>query len=430
MRAIRVVFLGLYFEAWDALGPVYQLMKSDPRFEPVVLSMPRKLTGELRYEGEQRSHEFLDSQGIDHLRLNMGDSGSENRKGLEALRDLAPDYVFTNYPWQRNYQPALRFDELVKFTRLAYVPYFSIAMVVEPEYEPGGGQAGGSVATHLYTQRLHQLASLIFTQDVNVLEAHRTTERGADHVFLTGSPKIDTLREAAIIGLAAWPLAGKGFRLLWAPHHSYSPHWLNFGVFSEIKDQMLALAKQRPDIQIVLRPHPFMWGTLSDRKVLTPDAINKWRREWESLPNTATSEGGSYGELFLAADVLLTDGISFIAEYPLVTGKPSIFFEKQDHWPFTQIGELAANCSVRVRTFQEFIAALEEFQVSGHLDRRAAIARLIEATSPEPGNAAKLIVERVYMDFAGPGGPSSLVNPDSLTQTPWELVAGREPFDD
>ena len=430
MRAIKVVFLGLYFEAWDALGPIYKLMKDDPRFAPVVVSMPRKLTGELRYEGEQQSHEFFASQAIEHIRLNQGGNGSENESGLATLKELAPDYVFTNYPWQRNYQPALRFDRLIQFTRLAYVPYFSLAMVDEPDYEPGGGQGGAKVATHLYRQRLHQLASLVFTQDKNVLEAHQETEQGSGHVYLTGSPKIDSLRESALSGVSTWPILGAGFRLIWAPHHSYSPHWLNFGVFAQIKDQMLALAKSRPDIQIILRPHPFLWGTLVDRNVLSEAELQSWRQDWESLPNTATSEGGSYGELFLATDALVTDGISFLGEFPLVTGKPSIFFEKQDHWEFSPIGEIAAACSVRVQNFQQLEAVLDQTVKSGLPNLKSEIDRLVAESSPQPGNAAKLILDQVVKDFSGPDGPSRLVEPTLIMQTPWELVPGREPFED
>ena len=36
MKPIKVAFLGLYFEAWDALDEIYRLMLKDPRFEPVV----------------------------------------------------------------------------------------------------------------------------------------------------------------------------------------------------------------------------------------------------------------------------------------------------------------------------------------------------------------------------------------------------------
>jgi CDP-glycerol glycerophosphotransferase (TagB/SpsB family) len=430
MKPIRVVFLGLYFEAWDSLDEIYQKMVKDHRFEPVVVSMPRKLTGQLAYAQEDKSHSFFESAGIRHVRLNTGGSGSENLDGLKVLKDLAPDYVFVNYPWQRNYQPAVRFDKLIEFTRLAYVPYFSLVMVDEPDDEPGGGQAGSLVATHLYKQRLHQLASLVFTQDKFVKDAYKSTERGDSYVHFTGSPKIDALFRQAQQGKASWSIAGDGYRVVWAPHHSYSPHWLNFGVFSKFKDDMLAFAKTNPDIQIVLRPHPFLWGTLTDRKVISSSELESWRSAWDELPNTAVDEDGSYAELFLATDILITDGISFLGEYPLITKKPTIFFENKDHWKFTAIGELAAAASVRVHTFSELEDAITQARTTGLPDKSSEIKQLAMASSPFPGEAAARIIEQVYLDFAGPNGPSSLINTGQLTELPWELVPGREPFED
>lgn len=430
MKPIRVVFLGLYFEAWDALDEIYQLMLQDDRFDPIVVSLPRKLTGQVKYADEDKSHAFFESKGIEHLRFNFGDDSSANQLGLEKLKELAPDYVFVNYPWQRNYQPAIRFDKLVEFTRLAYVPYFSLAMVEEPDDEPGGGQQGSLVATHLYKQRLHQLASLVFTQDKYVKEAYKSTERGDAYVHFTGSPKIDSLFREAEQGKASWPIPGEGFRMIWAPHHSYSPHWLNFGVFAKIKDQMLDFAKANSDIQIVLRPHPFLWGTLTDRNVLSDDELSYWRSQWDELPNTSVDEDGSYAELFLATDVLITDGISFLGEYPLITNKPTVFFENQDHWKFTAIGELAAKASVTVHSFTELEQAIASARANGLPDRKEQIRQLAEASSPYPGQAAARILESVYQDFAGPTGPSPLVEKSAIHETAWELVAGREPFED
>ena len=430
MGPIKVVFLGLYFEAWDALDQIYQIMAKDPRFEPVVVSMPRKLTGQLAYAQEEKAHAFFEGRNIPHIRLNTGGSGSQNLEGLAVLKDLAPDYVFVNYPWQRNYQPAVRFDHLVEFSRLAYVPYFSLVMVDEPDDEPGGGQVGSLVATHLYKQRLHQLASLVFTQDKNVLDAYASTERGNSYVHFFGSPKIDNLRKEAQKGSASWPIQGKGFRVVWAPHHSYSPHWLNFGVFSKIKDQMLDFAKQNPDIEIVLRPHPFLWGTLTDRNVFSVEELTSWRKAWDELPNTFVDEDGSYAELFLATDVLVTDGISFLGEYPLISGKPTIFFENEGHWQLTATGELAADASVRVKTFAELEKEIFNARTNGLPDRSKQIAKLIEASSPFPGESARKIVEKVFEDFTGPGGPSPLIDKSKIKEVPWELVAGREPFQD
>jgi hypothetical protein len=430
MVPIKVVFLGLYFEAWDALDEIYQIMAKDPRFEPIVVSMPRKLTGQLAYAQEEKAHAFFEGQDIPHIRLNTGGSGSQNQDGLAVLKDLAPDYVFANYPWQRNYQPAVRFDHLVGFSRLAYVPYFSLVMVDEPDDEPGGGQVGSLVATHQFKQRLHQLASLVFTQDKNVLDAFASTERGNSYVHFFGSPKIDNLRIQAQEGIASWPIKGKGFRVVWAPHHSYSPHWLNFGVFSKIKDQMLDFAKANPDIEIVLRPHPFLWGTLTDRKVLSVEELTSWRSAWDQLPNTLVDEDGSYAELFLATDILVTDGISFLGEYPLISGKPTIFFENEGHWQFTSTGELAAAASVRVKSFAELANAIATARANGLPDRSSQIQDLIEASSPYPGESARKIVEQVFLDFRAPNGPSSLINTGELTEVPWELVPGREPFED
>ena len=428
MKPIKVAFLGLYFEAWDALDEIYRLMLKDPRFEPVVISLPRKLTGQLAYAGEEKAHEFFESQGIEHLRFNSGGQDSQNMAGLEQLKLLEPDYVFVNYPWQRNYQPAMRFDQLVSFTRLAYVPYFSLVMVDEPDDEPGGGQVGSLVATHLYKQRLHQLASLVFTQDKNVLNAFASTERGNSFVHFFGSPKIDYLRKEAQDGIASWPIKGNGFRVVWAPHHSYSPHWLNFGVFSKIKDQMLDFARANPDIEIVLRPHPFLWGTITDRNVLTVEELTSWRSAWDRLPNTFVDEDGSYADLFLATDVLVTDGISFLGEYPLISGKPTIFFENEGHWQLTATGELAAGASVRVKTFAELETEISNARANGLPDRSRQIQKLIEASSPYPGESAKKIVEKVFEDFNGPNGPSALVDKSKIKEVPWELVAGREPF--
>jgi CDP-glycerol glycerophosphotransferase (TagB/SpsB family) len=322
----------------------------------------------------------------------------------------------------------MRFDQLVSFTRLAYVPYFSLVMVDEPDDEPGGGQGDAPVATHLYTQRLHQLASLVFTQEKLVVDAYALTERGNSYVHFTGSPKIDNLRREAQQGKSSWPLSGGKFKIVWAPHHSYSPHWFNFGVFSKIYIQMLDFAKQNPNIEIVLRPHPFLWGTLTDRNVITVEELTSWRARWDALANTYVDEDGSYAELFLATDVLLTDGISFLGEYPLVTGKPTIFFENKGHWEFSATGKLAAASSVKVKTFEELKEVITLAMESGLPDRSGQIQKLIEASSPYPGESAKRIVEIVYDDFAK--GTSLLVSKSAISATAWELTAGREPFED
>jgi hypothetical protein len=423
----RVAFVTFYFEAWDALADIYARMLDDPRFEVLVVAIPRKLTGDASWDDASGVSDFFAAQGIDHL---IGSADASE------LRQWAPDYVFINYPWQRNYQKAYRADELVKFTRIAYVPYYSLPLVNEPDASghailPGPDGHPG-VAGHLYTQRSHQLASLVFTQDRFVRDAYAATSRGAEHVFFTGSPKVDALIKAAenlsetgLVESSAHRHAGGGrTRVVWAPHHSYSANWLNFGTFAQMYLEALDWATEHPEIDLCLRPHPFMFGTLVDREVISDSDLDAWLAAWDALPNTSIDSQSGPAELFVSCDVLLTDGISFLAEYPLVTGKPSVFIENQGHWDFSALGELAAQASIRLSSFAEFVAGFDFILEAGLPDRTAEIAALREAASPYPGESAARIVEIVAADHSG------LVDPSLVTEVPWERLPGREPLDD
>jgi CDP-glycerol glycerophosphotransferase (TagB/SpsB family) len=163
---------------------------------------------------------------------------------------------------------------------------------------------------------------------------------------------------------------------------------------------MLEWATAHPEADVVFRPHPFLFGTLRDEGLLTEKQVNRWRDAWDALPNTFSDKAHSFPELFLASDALLTDGVSFLAEYPLVTGRPSIFWEKPEHWSFTAMGQKAAAASVIVHTAAEVDAALQQAMTGDLPDRAAEIDSLIHAVSPNPGHAAETIVELVAKDFS------------------------------
>lgn len=387
-RAIRVVFLTFYFEAWDALEGIYLRMLEDSRFDPMVVTIPRKLTGYEDFTDQQKITDFFDARNIEHTMLDFPDG----QQGLLKLKELKPDFVFLNYPWQRNYQTGYQIENLTTFTKVCYVPYFSSSLVKEP------GEEG--VPPHQYTQPTHQLAHMVFLQDGETQKAFASIGR-KEHVYLTGTPKIDALLEAKSTVKPWWPLSSDHdrFRLVWAPHHTYAQRWLNFGHFNDQRELMLDYAKSHPEIDIVFRPHPFLFGTMTDRDVMTQEEVTDWRARWNALPNTYTDEGGPMSGLLLATDALLTDGVSFLVEYPLISGKPSIFWEKEDHWEFTNVGELAADASITVHTWAEVDSALNRAQLNTLPDRSKEISTLNSTLRPLPASAAETIVELVAKDF-------------------------------
>jgi hypothetical protein len=410
---IKVVFLTFYFEAWDALADVHSQMLNDDRFDVTVISIPRRFRQEEPFTDEDKVSAFLTEQGVKHERFNFDDS----LVGLAKLRELAPDYVFINYPWQRNYQPGYRVEALSEFTKVCYIPYYSLALANEP------GEIG--VTPYLYTQRSNQLASLVFTQDANTLDAYAKTSRGNGYVHLTGTPKIDALVRKVNEPEPHWPLNNPGNRrMVWAPHHSFSESWFNFGMFPKISGQMLHFAKSNPKVDILMRPHPIMFGNVVASGVRTAEELDLWLKEWNALPNTAIDSEGDIAPLFAAADVFVTDGISFLGEYPLATGKPAIFFENDTHWPWSPIGKIAARANIHVQTFQEFEDVFNDIAEHGLPDFSHEIAALQSAAQPYPGQAAEKIVDVVRHDFEA---KTPLVNKALVTEVAWENKPGAEP---
>jgi CDP-glycerol glycerophosphotransferase (TagB/SpsB family) len=164
---------------------------------------------------------------------------------------------------------------------------------------------------------------------------------------------------------------------------------------------MLAYAKAHPEIDIVLRPHPFLFGTLTGRDLMTADELKIWRESWDLLPNTFTDIDGPFTSLALASDALITDGVSFIAEYPLVTGKPAIFWKKPEHWEFSNLGKIAESSSVIVSSMTEVEQALQLVSQEKLPQREVEIKELVRSVRPSKASAASSIVDLVLKDHSG-----------------------------
>jgi len=160
----------------------------------------------------------------------------------------------------------------------------------------------------------------------------------------------------------SWPLsADRGkFRLVWAPHHSVRPEWLGFGMFDRVYKEILQWASENPDIEIVLKPHPMLFESRA-HGLLSPADITAFLEAWDALPNTAYQTGGDYAPLLGASDAMLTEGISFLAEYQLF-GKPLIWLDSKQHVDFNSIGEEIMKGAYRVESAAETIELVAQLR--------------------------------------------------------------------
>ena len=66
--------------------------------------------------------------------------------------------------------------------------------------------------------------------------------------------------------------------------------------------------------------------------IATDDFADDYFFKWESLPNARVHEDIDYYDLFATADAMITDCVSFRAEY-LFANKPGLILKKSDHSP-------------------------------------------------------------------------------------------------
>lgn len=386
-RPIRCVFLVHAIESWDAQVDLYEAMRDDRRFEPIAVSINRHFPGDAGFAGEDRVHEELESLGVPHLRLGMGNSF----QALDILRALAPDVIFRQSQWCNDLPPAFHASRL-NFARICSVPYGT--SIVE-RFSPGEQPVNG-VSEQSFDLPYHRLAWRIFCETEQTRDFLASFQHGAaDKFVVTGYPKLFRLlkgREET----DAWPIrreGRRGYRVIWAPHHSVLREWLGFAVFHKVYRQFLNWAIERPDIEFVLKPHPSLFSQLVSKHILPAEELDRFLAAWNGLPNCCIATG-RYGGLFAASDLMITDGLSFLTEYQIFD-KPLLFQDSRQHVPFNALGNLAVEAAHVVYDFEATRAAVEAYAGGAPWGFAAARARLRKALFPVDRPATDMVLDEI-----------------------------------
>ena len=315
---LRIAFLVHNVETWLSLRPVYSRMQDDARFEPVVFSIPRRFPGAEEFRDEDLTSAALSGAGVAHVRLNDTDP----YRDLDRLRAHGIDAIFRQSHWSKDVPAA--FDSLnLSFARQYYVPY-EIATI----------SMHGVDYLRTYHHDLCDRAFVacdLLKEMMEIRDPHRRA-----NITVSGHPKVPEILGAA----PDWPIhSGNTKRLLWSAHHAVGTGWNNFGVFPDIFGDMLALAKRRPDLDILFSPHPALMSVLQGADPPLAREIEAFFEDWAALPNTGHLQDGPYTGAFKASDLLIVDGLSFLIEYQL-NEKPVINLVRPDRSELNPIGDM------------------------------------------------------------------------------------------
>lgn len=339
----RIAFFVEYINTLANFEPLIRRLRDDPDFEPVVIAFRNRLLKSHLPEVSDR--EFQEQSYQDLLiylkKLNCRVFEATTYEGEVAkwLEHLTPAACFYVHPFDDARPEYYRAENVSKTSRVIYVPYAFAMAKSEQLYF---GNPFYSFCWKIFVEGPSRLADYM--------------KRGYDpkRVCATGLPKLDMLREC--LGQDApdyWPSGARSDitrkRIIWAPH--WTLRWYEnpsgYGQFQRYAGLFTYLARSRPQWDIVLRPHPLMFSELIQSKTMTEGEVTKFIHDFNSFPNTKVDGDGPYYHAFASADVLVSDGVSFLGEF-LITRKPIIYLRNPLGPGFNTFGEKLVSADYHV----------------------------------------------------------------------------------
>ncbi|OOR92461.1 hypothetical protein B0181_01615 [Moraxella caviae] len=343
-KKINIVFVLHNMYVWDALSQVYQECLAHPKINTyvVIANDEHSAVGISQRAYSTKLTEYLLELKIPYFKIPRNDPALLQK----FFDDIKPDYVFRQYPWEDDYPEIFQTPSLSRY-KMVYIPYFAVDLT---HFVMNGNHMEVNLPFHHGCHR-------IYCNSPEMLEESQRsyTGGGKDKFVYLGNTKLEHIISSHK-PLHNFERTGK-INILWCPHHSIDG-MLNLGTFVQNCMDFVWLARQNPQLlHIKLRAHPFLFVKL---EAMYPELTARFKQEWAALPNTSVDENWDCVASFSWSDLQITDGLSFLAEYPVI-GKPSIFIEKEGHMPFNANGELAVACNYVAKNMQDVVGYLQDF---------------------------------------------------------------------
>jgi SAM-dependent methyltransferase len=296
---IRLVFLVVTPELWGSFEPIWKRAKQDDRFLISVVLLKSSDPG-VALISQFKARALFENAGISYF--------TEQNFCLDSYR---PHVIFYPLPYSCLYPESYK-PEIVasKGYRIAYVPY---------GLEVGGGLFN---ARYQYDTEVPRVAWRIFARSrTQLVSFGRHCSRGNGHVVVTGHPRSE-LSDSCNVP-AHWAVKSKARGrsvILWTPHFTVQGR-RKWSSFLDHHKTILKLIDDRPELFLLVRPHPFLRIKLAKLEDWDAERVNEWFNALDDRDNVHVDTETDYRPAFEASSALMADAGSFMVEY-LRTGKP------------------------------------------------------------------------------------------------------------
>lgn len=318
---INVVFVCHRAQIWDALKSVCKACLEDEMFAVTIVAIPnKKQDAKLGLNHEEYVSEGAEEyfkaypckvvQGYDY-----------EKKTWIDLRELKPDYLFFQTPYDICRPKQYKSGEISLFTKLCYVHYgmpFMDGYIAEESFP-----CGFLKHTYFHFAEFKEMQKF-YLERVGENPVHKH-----ERVVLTGYPKLDGVEKYVGCESDSWHFKGadRRFRIMWTPRWSTGE---NNCTFFDFKDLLLDYVEGKQELEFLFRPHPQAFAEFIEKKEMTEEQVSSYKGRYESMENAFLDNQREYLPSFYSSDVLITDESSIIPEY-FLTGKPVIFTYKETH---------------------------------------------------------------------------------------------------
>lgn len=370
---VRAVFFAELGEKWDAMQSVYEYMRADARFDPVVVRTPifRVMQQDGRQKQEVLYKDFLTPMGIPALGYDEYDLAAD-----------CPELAFISQPYESCTVPQFWPENIAKYTRLVYLPYFLQDQVHQ-------NSVVNSTQMPVYRAAWKVICS---GEKQHAFYSRHAANKGAN-ALVTGLPKTDPFVRLAQ-NPNAFPLP-KGWEALQGKTVFLWNSWYDPSVSSlRYFDALLTWFHAHPDCALLWRPHP-----LSDTvcKLYYPEqypACQRMVRYAKTAQNILLDEEPSCLAAFAVSRAMISDYSSLQPQY-LPMDKPVLWIRGKG---FQLTGEqlIDTRWMEQARSAEEIAAFLDRIRAGE--DRNASLrAAILKRDLPlADGRCGERVVEAVW----------------------------------
>lgn len=382
---LEIVFLAELGSKWDSMDSVYRAFKSRNDCNVNVIIMPIFRAIKLP-NGEVKSdviyEDYLTPMGIENIPF----------KNYDIKKHL-PDITFTSQPYESVMPEQFWAENIVPYTKLVYLPYFTSRGVVNDSER--------TTQCEMPTQKLAWKVICQSDEAKKIYSKYFATN--GENILVSGLPKWDwvvNMKQRNVQFPKTWEKLKNKKIILKNQHYIFKPN--------ELLDSMRTSIDyfKGSDIGLVYRFHPL---TETMFNVYYPNYSLEWekiKKEIENSSNVAIDYNTTYDCAFLYSDILLTSYTSLIQQYiltkkPIVVVHQNVNFEKHKAYDDNENTFMRNTELLAADTEETGYEICKKILKDGDYDYENRMKFIDKFLPGADGNIGKRLTEKIISCFLG-----------------------------